>query len=167
MKRKDNNKKIEELKDDFLYQTLTTISNFMDRKFIDPLLGFLFPAFGDTLTIGITLPYLYVSIFKIKSLPLTLAILLNSLIDVLVGLIPYGIGDILDIFYCSYAKNLRLIEGFLCKDEKIVREVKTKAWITGLLVILLCFIIYFVISLFYSLIMGGYHLISDIIGQII
>lgn len=150
------------LQNDFIYQTVSTITNFMDKKFLDPVLGFLFPAFGDSLMSILALPYLYISIFRIKSLSLTLAIILNTLVDIMIGIIPYGIGDVLDIFHRSYSKNLRLIEGFVNHDEEVIRNVNRKAWITAFLIIITCIIIYFLFKLAFTLVMGGFNLISSL-----
>ena len=141
---------------------VSSITNFMDKKFLDPLLGFLFPAFGDTLMSVLALPYLYLSVFRIKSLPLSLAIILNTLVDIMVGIIPYGIGDVLDIFHRSYAKNLRLIDGFVSKDESIIREVNRKAWLTGLLIIVTGVIIFLLMKMAMVLITGGFRLITGL-----
>lgn len=161
MQHKDKGRRLEELNDSFTYNMVSTITNFMDKKFLDPIIGFLFPAFGDALMSVLALPYLYISVFIIKSLPLTLAIILNTLIDIMVGIIPYGIGDILDIFHRSYAKNLKLIEGFATRDEKVISEVNKKAWITALLVVITCVIIFMLMKLAFTLIAGGFRLIGE------
>ena len=87
-------KDIKELKSYKLIQAIATI---MDRYYVDPLLG-LVPTVGDAVTSLLTLPYLYFSVFKLRSIPLTLALLCNMLIDFAMGVIPFWIGDILDFF---------------------------------------------------------------------
>lgn len=158
----NENRDIEKLEKDFVYQMTSTIANFMDKRYLDPFLGFIFPAFGDTLMSVLVLPYLYISVFRIKSLALTLAIILNALIDIMVGIIPYGIGDIFDIFHRSYAKNLRLINGFVKHDENIIREVNRKAWISGVMVIVTSVIIYFMFKLAFTIISGGINFITSL-----
>ena len=96
---------------DPLYRLIRTIKNVMDRYYLDPLVGLFFPTAGDIFSSAMTLPFLTVSLFKIKSIPLTLAILYNMLVDMMLGIIPLWIGDLLDIFSRSYAKNYRLIVG--------------------------------------------------------
>ena len=162
MQENNSTRHSEGLKNDFVYNIVSTISNFMDKRFLDPLLGFIFPAFGDTLMSVLALPYLYLSVFRIKSLPLSLAIILNTLIDIMVGIIPYGIGDVLDIFHRSYAKNLKLIDGFVGNDEKVIREVNRKAWITGLLIIVSGAIIFLFMKLAMTLITGGFRMITGL-----
>ena len=125
---------------DPLYRLIRTIKNVMDRYYLDPLIGLLFPTAGDIFSSAMTLPFLTVSLFKIKSIPLTLAILYNMLVDMMLGIIPLWIGDLLDIFSRSYAKNYRLIVGF-------VEEVNRKAVVTAVGILVLCVIIYWVAKL--------------------
>lgn len=87
----------------------------MDRYYLDPLVGLFFPAAGDIFSSAMMLPFLIMSLFKIKSLPLTLAILYNMLTDMMLGIIPLWIGDLFDIFNRSYTKNYRLIVFFFRK----------------------------------------------------
>ena len=79
------------------YSTILAISNIMDRYFLDPIIGLFLPGWGDTLSSVLGLPYLYISIFKVRSLPLTLAVIFNILADSLVSSIPL-LGDIFDFF---------------------------------------------------------------------
>lgn len=88
----------QELQDSFSFKAVKTLSVVMDKYLLDPILGFLFPSAGDLLTAVFSVPHFYISAVKIKSLPLTLAVLLNVLVDSLVGMIPFWIGDIIDVF---------------------------------------------------------------------
>ncbi|MCQ2229156.1 MAG: DUF4112 domain-containing protein [Bacteroidales bacterium] len=124
------------------YQLTRKIARYMDDYYLDPIAGFALPAgVGDFITQLFSIPYLYISIAKIKSTPLTLAIICNILLDFMVGLIPFFIGDLADIFLKSYKKNLILIEGFIDNDEKIVKEVNGKALIMGIAIFVLLFLI--------------------------
>lgn len=127
---------------DPLYRLIRTIKNVMDRYWLDPLVGLLFPTAGDIFSSIMMLPFLIVSLFRIKSIPLTLAIVYNMLTDMLLGIIPLWIGDLLDIFSRSYTKNFRLIVGFVEGDPKIIREVNRKAVLTAVGILLLCVLIY-------------------------
>lgn len=127
---------------DPLYRLIRTIKNVMDRYYLDPLIGLFLPTAGDIFSSAMMLPFLTVSLFKIKSLPLTLAILYNMLIDMMLGIIPLWIGDLLDIFNRSYSKNYRLIVGFVEGDQEVIQEVNRKALLTAVGVLVLCFIIY-------------------------
>ncbi len=93
-----------------------------------------------------TLPFLTVSLFKIKSIPLTLAILYNMLVDMMLGIIPLWIGDLLDIFSRSYVKNYRLV-GFVEGDKEVIQEVNRKAVLTAVGILVLSVIIYWVAKL--------------------
>ena len=109
--------------------------------------GLLFEGIGDILTQLLTLPYIYVSAVKIKSLPLTLAVIYNALCDLAIGLVPFYIGNVLDFFKKSYRQNFRLITGFIEGDKDTIREVNRKAAITAVLIVVLCVIIYFLVLL--------------------
>ena len=127
---------------DPLYRLIRTIKNVMDRYYLDPLIGLFFPTVGDIFSSVMMLPFLTMSLFKIKSLPLTLAILYNMLMDMMLGIIPLWIGDLLDIFNLSYSKNYRLIVGFVEGDQEVIQEVNRKALLTAVGILVLCFIIY-------------------------
>ncbi|MBQ5403581.1 MAG: DUF4112 domain-containing protein [Bacteroidales bacterium] len=118
---------------------------------MDGIAGFFLPAIGDLITSLATLPFLYVSIFKIKSLALTLAVLYNTFLDALIGLIPY-VGDLLDFFHKSYAKNYRLIVGYVEDDKEIISEVKRSAIKSVVGILLISFAAYLVFRTVYSLI---------------
>ena len=127
---------------DPLYRLIRTTKNVMDRYYLDPLIGLFFPTAGDIFSSVMMLPFLTMSLFKIKSLPLTLAILYNMLMDMMLGIIPLWIGDLLDIFNRSYSKNYRLIVGFVEGDQEVIQEVNRKALLTAVGILVLCFIIY-------------------------
>lgn len=123
------------------YKLVHEIALWMDRRMIDPLIGCVLPGLGDALTSAFALPYLYLSIVKLKSIPLTLAIVYNILLDVLIGLIPY-IGIVGDIFKRAFSKNAALIKGYVEGYQAVIREVDRKAVGMALLIVLLCGLIY-------------------------
>ena len=135
-------KDIKELKSYKLIQAIATI---MDRYYVDPLLG-LVPTVGDAVTSLLTLPYLYFSVFKLRSIPLTLALLCNMLIDFAMGVIPFWIGDILDFFNHSYVKNYRLITGYVEGDDEMIKSVDRRAWWMAALIAVLCVLIWLLIK---------------------
>lgn len=118
----------------------------MDRYYIDPIVGFFLPAYGDVVSALLNLPFLYLSMLKLRSIPLTLAIIYNMLFDILVGLIPI-LGDFFDVFNKSYTKNSRLLHGFIENDQKIIGEINRKTLIIGVLCLLLVLLIYLLILL--------------------
>ena len=113
----------------------------MDRYYIDPIVGFFLPAYGDVVSALLNLPFLYLSMLKLRNIPLTLAIIYNMLFDILVGLIPI-LGDFFDVFNKSYTKNSRLLHGFIENDQKIIGEINRKTIWLGILCLILCLLIY-------------------------
>ena len=137
-----------EIEETSAYQATQTIAKWMDKYFLDPILGFILPAgMGDTLTSIFVIPYIYVAVCKVRSFPLTLAVIFNVLRDVALGLIPFCIGDIIDTFNRSYVQNARLIVGFVEDDKSIIEEVNRKAFWTGVLILIFCAIIYLLVRL--------------------
>ena len=115
------------------YRLIKGIAKWMDRFYLDPILGFV-PA-GDLISAGLILPYLYVAM----------------------GLIPFWIGDVLDFFHKSYTKNSELIVGFVEGDEAMIKRVNKRAIWMALLLVLLCVLIYFLFwaaGWFFSTVIG-------------
>ena len=71
----------------------------------------------------------------------------NYLIDMLLGCIPFWIGDILDIFNRAHIKNMKLITHYVQDDKETVNEVNSKALRTTILIVILCIVIYYTIKL--------------------
>lgn len=149
------------------YRMLKGIATVMDKYFVDPIVGFFLPGFGDTLTSVLTLPFIYVSLCKIRSIPLTLAVIYNMLIDNLLGMIPFCIGDLIDAFNRSYKKNFRLIVGFVEDDKEVIREVNNKALRTAILIVVICLLIYWLVQLVMSLASYLWSLGSDLWNYIL
>ena len=147
------NKKAEkrrQLENDFDYKVVKGISVAFDGYFLDPLIGFLIPGAGDVLTSICAIPFIWVAAARVRSIPLTLAVIYNTMIDVALGLIPFYIGDIIDTFNRSYKKNYRLIVGYVEDDQEIIREVNRKAIRTGVWIAILCVIIYYLVKILLS-----------------
>ena len=142
----DKEEKIEkDIKDLKSYKLIEAIAKLMDNYYVDPLLG-LVPTVGDAVTSLLTSPYLYFSIFKLRSIPLTLALLCNMLIDFAMGVIPFWIGDILDFFNHSYIKNYKLITGYVEGDEEMIKSVDRRAWWMAAMIAILCLLIWLLIK---------------------
>lgn len=139
-------KRIRDLKESRSFWLICTITKWADKYFLDALLGFV-PSVGDLVSSAFGLPFIYVSLVKVKSIPLTLAIIYNYLVDILLGSIPFFIGDVIDFFCKAHVKNLDLITRYVEGDKKTIRQVRSKALLTAILIILLSVIIYFVFSL--------------------
>ena len=76
------------LMDNKVYQTMTVLTKYMDRYFLDAIIGII-PGWGDVIALVCVLPFVYFSLYVIKSIPLTLAVINNALRDVLMGMIPF------------------------------------------------------------------------------
>ena len=142
--RKD--KRIKDLKKSKAFWLISMITKWADNFFLDALLGFI-PSVGDLVSSVFGLPFIYVSLVKVKSISLTLSIIYNYLVDILLGSIPFFIGDAIDFFSKAHVKNLNLITRYVEGDKKTIRQVRSKALLTGILILVLCIIIYFVFRL--------------------
>ena len=130
----------------FSYRLVQGIAKWMDKYFLDPILGFV-PGVGDFISTVFVLPFIYVSAVKVRSLPLTLAVVFNVLKDAAIGLIPFWIGNIADFFNRSYLQNFRLIVGYVEDDRDVINEVNRKAVWTAILIVIFCVIIYLLVRL--------------------
>lgn len=135
------NEKQEIIRNSVSYKLVHAIALWMDRRLLDPLIGLVLPGFGDALTSVLAVPYLYLSIVKLKSIPLTLAIVCNILLDVLIGIIPY-IGVVGDVFKRAFTRNAALIKGYVEGDRAIMQEIDRKAVGMAFLIVILCGLIY-------------------------
>lgn len=135
------NEKQEIIRNSVSYKLVHAIALWMDRRLLDPLIGLVLPGFGDALTSVLAVPYLYLSIVKLKSIPLTLAIVCNILLDVLIGIIPY-IGVIGDVFKRAFTRNAAMIKGYVEGDRAIMQEIDRKAVGMAFLIVILCGLIY-------------------------
>lgn len=107
-----------------------------DDFFLDPIVGFIIPALGDVISSITIIPALYIALFKLHSIKLTIAILATSILDIICGVIPI-IGDIVDAFYKSNRIACRLIVGYVEEDEDIMSEINKRAvWGTILLIVI-------------------------------
>ena len=135
------NEKQKIIRNSVSYKLVHAIALWMDRRLLDPLIGLVLPGFGDALTSVFAVPYLYLSIVKLKSIPLTLAIVCNILLDVLIGIIPY-IGVVGDVFKRAFTRNAALIKGYVEGDKAIMQEIDRKAGGMAFLIVMLCGLIY-------------------------
>lgn len=135
------NEKQEIIRNSVSYKLVHAIALWMDRRLLDPLIGLVLPGFGDALTSVLAVPYLYLSIVKLKSIPLTLAIVCNNLLDVLIGIIPY-IGVVGDVFKRAFTRNAAMIKGYVEGDRAIMQEIDRKAVGMAFLIVILCGLIY-------------------------
>ena len=150
------------LMDNKAYQTMEGLTRYMDRYYLDALIGVI-PGWGDAVTLLCVVPFVYFSLRVIKSIPLTLAVLNNALRDVLMGMIPFYIGDVIDIFHRANIKNMQMIQGFVDGDEAIIKQVNQQAWQSAIVLIVLLLLIILMIWLLISFGSYLYSLVASII----
>lgn len=128
------------------YRIMDTTAKYMDKYFLDPIIGLIPGGIGDVLSSFLALPFIYFALVQVKSIPLTLAVICNVLKDALLGSIPFFIGDIIDVFNRSYVANLRLITGYVNDDKTVIHEVNRKATWSAIFIVILCVLIYFIVK---------------------
>ena len=128
------------LMDNKVYQTMNDITRYMDRYYLDAVIGII-PGWGDMITLFCVVPFIYFSTRVIKSMPLTLAIINNALHDVLLGMIPFFIGDVIDVFHRANTKNMAMIQGFVDGNVTVTKEVNQKAIQSAVILIILLILI--------------------------
>lgn len=140
------------------YGWLQRVSEIMDRYYVDAALGFAIPGgIGDAIAALISVVYIAFTAVKIRSFPLTLAVINNTLRDVLLGMIPFYVGDIIDVFHRSNQQNMNLIRGFVEGDEETIRTVNRKATYSIILFACLCILLYFMVKV---VIWAGQYVLS-------
>ena len=144
------------LMDNRVYQTMEGLTRYMDRYYLDALIGII-PGWGDAIALICVVPFVYFSSCVIRSVPLTLAFLNNALRDVLMGMIPFFVGDIIDIFHRANTQNMQMIQGFVDGDETVIRQVNQRAWQSAIILIVLLLLIALMV---WALISFGSYLYS-------
>jgi hypothetical protein len=138
------------------YQTMEGLTRYMDRYYLDALIGVI-PGWGDAITLASAVPFVYFSARVIRSVPLTLAVLNNALRDVLMGMIPFFVGDIIDFFHRANIQNMQMIQGFVDGDEAIIKQVNQRAFQSAIVLAILLLLIALMI---WALVSFGNYLYS-------
>ena len=146
--------------DNQVYQSMQSFTRYMDRFYLDAVIG-LIPGWGDAVALLCVVPFVYFSMCIIKSIPLTLAVLNNALRDVLLGMIPFFIGDVIDIFHRANMKNMAMIQGFIDGDEAIIKQVNRRALQSAIVLLVLLLLIALMI---WALVSFGSYLYSLIVS---
>ncbi len=81
---------------------------------LDPILGLLLPGAGDVITGGGSIALLFLALKERVPTVALLRMLLNVLLDAIVGAIPI-LGDAFDVFFRANRRNLDIIERY--RDE--------------------------------------------------
>ena len=126
----------EEIKNRKGYAMLQTVAKYMDRYHIDGMIG-LVPYVGDYFSAVALIPFAYVTLFVVKSVPLTLAVINNCLRDILIGMIPFMIGNIIDFFHKSNLQSMNMIIGYVEGDKETVKAVRRSALLSVIIMVIL------------------------------
>ena len=133
---KEEAKKLK-LKDSRLYNAMQDITQWMDRYYLDGVAGLVPGGIGDMVSAVFAVVHVYFSAFRLRSIPLTLAILNNTLRDIFLGMLPFFVGDVIDFFHKANKRNMALIDGFLNNNQEIIHEVNRKATQSALVLVAL------------------------------
>lgn len=149
----------EALRNSKLYHHIKKVTQLADGYYLDFVIGLIPGGFGDVLGGLFSLSHVYFGLFKLRSIPLTLALLNNMLRDVFLGMLPFYVGDAIDFFYKSNKKNMALIDGFLNDDKDIIHQVNKKA--------IQAAIVFFLLIAGIMLLLGLLVLLANKIGSIL
>ena len=149
----------EALRNSKLYHHIKKVTQLADGYYLDFVIGLIPGGFGDILGGLFSLSHVYFGLFKLRSIPLTLALLNNMVRDVFLGMIPFYVGDAIDFFYKSNKKNMALIDGFLNDDKDIIHQVNKKA--------IQAAIVFFLLIAGIMLLLGLLVLLANKIGSIL
>ena len=149
------------LMDNKVYQVMIVLTKYLDRYFLDAIIGII-PGWGDVIALVCVVPFVYFSLHVIRSIPLTLAILNNALRDVLMGMIPFYVGDVIDFFHRANVQNMEMIQGFVDGNEIIIKKVNQRAWQSVIVLIVLLLLIILVIWLLISFGSFLYSLVASL-----
>ena len=119
------------LMDNKAYQTMEGLTRYMDRYYLDALIGVI-PGWGDA-------------------------------IAVLLGMIPFFVGDIIDIFHRANTQNMQMIQGFVDGDEAVIKQVNQRAWQSVIVLMLLLLLIALMIWMLISFGSYIYSLVTSIV----
>ena len=128
------------------YKTLMWSDKYLDRFGIDALISMI-PYAGGLISSLFMIPPLRIAAGKVKSLPLTLAVLYNYLMDALVGFVPFA-GPVLDFFFRANSRSAKLVVGFIEDDWEIIKEVRRKSVFFAIAIVLLIALVVLAVKYF-------------------
>ena len=149
----------EKLRKSDLYRHMHRVTKFADDYYLDGFIGLIPGGIGDIIAGLFSMTHVYFGLFKLRSIPLTLALLNNILRDILLGMLPFYVGDAIDFFHKANKKNMALIEGFVNDDKQIIQQVNKKA--------IQAAIVFFLLIAGIMLLLGLLVLLADKIGSIL
>ena len=142
-----------------LYRRMHRVTKFADDYYLDAVIGLIPGGIGDIIGGLFSLMHVYFGLIKLRSIPLTLALLNNMLRDILLGLLPFYVGDVIDFLHKANKKNMALIDGFVNDDKEIIRRVNKKA--------IQAAIVFFLLIAGIMLLLGLLVLLANKIGSIL
>ena len=77
-------------------------------------------------------------------------------------MIPFFVGDVIDIFHRANTKNMAMIQGFVDGDETVIKQVNQRAWQSAIFLIVLLLLIAMMIWAFVSFGSYLYSLVASI-----
>ena len=135
---------LQHIKQSKSYQSFDQMSKLLDNYGLDPIIG-LIPLVGDLVTSIMGMQALTIAT-QIGSIPLLLAMLLNIVLDFLIGIIPYA-GMVLDFLFRGHRKNYSILTGYIDGDQAVINKVNSRAAITGVAIVVVVVTIYYVVSM--------------------
>jgi hypothetical protein len=135
---------LQHIKQSKSYQSFDQMSKLLDNYGLDPIIG-LIPVVGDLVTSIMGMQALTIAT-QIGSIPLLLAMLLNIVLDFLIGVIPYA-GMVLDFLFRGHRKNYSILTGYIDGDQAVINKVNSRAAITGVAILVVVVTIYYVVSM--------------------
>jgi hypothetical protein len=85
-----------------------TLARWMDRRWLDPILGFVLPGAGDLVSSALGLYPVALAWRRGAPKVLIARMLMNLAVDMLGGAVPV-LGDIWDFFFKAHSRNLELL----------------------------------------------------------
>ena len=77
-------------------------------------------------------------------------------------MIPFFVGDVIDIFHRANTKNMAMIQGFVDGDETVIKQVNQRAWQSAIFLIVLLLLIAMMIWAFISFGSYLYSLVASV-----
>ena len=88
---------------------------------------------------------------------------LSLFMNVLLGMIPFFVGDIIDIFHRANTQNMQMIQGFVDGNEAVIKQVNQRAWQSAIVLFILLLLISLTIWLLISFGSYLYSLLTSIV----
>lgn len=95
-----------------------TLARWLDRRFLDPVLGLVLPGAGDVISSALGVYPVWLAWRRGAPAALVARMLLNLAVDALGGGIPL-VGDIWDFFFRAHSRNLALLEARLVEGNRV------------------------------------------------